>query len=887
MNYRKMFVVLILSAWSLASFGQTNPAPIAASDLTGNWFNPARDGEGCNLTLEGDAQAIILTCYTYLDGKQVWLIGNGTLDDVQGELVIGSFIRTSGAQFGSAFRPEDVVREGWGTARMQFSDCNTALISFAPTDVRFSGFETAYQKIVPGPCNANRLDTASGDATVIGNWFDPLRDGEGIQVALEADGATYVASYYTYLDGEQTWLIGSGRLSGTVIEFNDMTLTGGASFGPAFDPADVTRTAWGQMVVDLADCSRIHVAFNSTLPQFEAFSTDMVKIVGGPCQAITLQGQVTDAPIANASVLATVADRSYQTLADADGHYSLRIVTRSPDEFVRLSATGSAAQPQVRFESLLGSAGRLSAEAGTDGVLDSGDNSQTDVTHFTTAQFALMRRANAGVVPNADASLNTLTQSIEGDELLHAAAVIQLVVDGGVALPAGVSDTLALVSNPEAMQALTASLPDGVLDQAVAEVANFAPASVRFAAGSLPGEYALYLASPMGTIRSVDGGAWAFLRFSSDMGVSGAVDWFPDQMASDIGGTWALANGVISVRPDAPRFYESLVWPCLVPTGEQLQAQVTLESVRWDLRRVVRGAIDTVELTTFIEPRFAAPADCVLQSPPTPFQRKLTLLAFASDPLPFTPDDLAGARMLPVPADRDAGGFDPSIARFPGSAIYDFDSGTLESPGMAAAFDAQLIDGRIHATLSRADASASYDMELRRYRSDGRKGESVLAIVTRSDGARGISAGMSVKADPTLGFDTANAPGIYRSGVELGDFPGTLNGDFPFFVQINGDAEQTATRIFLDPEFPPSSDQRLWSIDNGTLGLRRLPGGSFGGLRDRDWIPVAIDGNRVYVRERRWSPVPSTQDPNVFEDGLVEQRSNFYDIVDRVQFERP
>lgn len=882
----------LLAVIAAPALAQSSPEPILAQDLTGNWFDPARDGEGCNLTLEGDDQSMILTCYTYLGGKQVWLIGSNTFDEASGELVIDQFVITSGAQFGSAFRPEDVVREVWGRATMQFADCNTALIEFEPADARFTGFETAYQKIVPGPCNSDRMASASGDTTVIGNWFDPNRDGEGIQVALEGDGATYVATYYTYLNGEQAWIIGSGLLDGTTINFDNMTLTGGADFGPAFDPADVTRTPWGQMVVDITDCSLAQVTFNSALPAFEDFSTQMVKIVQGPCRALTLQGQVTDSPIADATVTAQVGDRQYQTVADANGDYELRVVARSGDEFVRLSATGSEAQPQVQFESLLGSAGRLVDEAGSDGVLSSDENAQTDVTHFTTAQFALMVEANQGAIPADDDSLALLTEGISADALVQGAALIQLVVDGGAALPDGVTDTLALLTDPEATQAFIDGLPEGALQQAIADVTGTVPASVAFTPGNIPAEYALYFPSPVGTVQSADGGADALLRFDDTSGSSGTVEWLTKTLVSDATASWSLSDGVVTIVPSVPRISFNFFQTCATPTGNSDQVEVIEETRQIEIRRLVSSDIDTIAFTRFNEYRYAVPGSC---GDPLPAPSVFTTqqLGFKADALPFAASDLAGARMLPFVADPAAGGFTtPSQATFGGSALFDFDAGQFDAPGMQAGFTASFANGRIHAVLTRADGSASYDHEYRRYRSDGRKADSVLAIVTRSDGARAIAGGMGVKADQSLVFTIADAPGIYRSGLELGSFCCLGNGGSPFFIQLNDDAEQTVTRTTFNPDFDPTTadeprvdNNRKWSVEGDWLVLRRN-GGTVDGLQTRRWLPVAQDGNRVYLVEQRWTFVfDEGTGSNI--DVLAEQRSAFYDLVDAVQIERP
>lgn len=72
---------------------------------------------------------------------------------------------------------------------------------------------------------------------------------------------------------------------------------------------------------------------------------------------VTLSGTVTDAPIANAIVTATVGDQTFTATADANGNYSLPIEIDETDagEFVTLTARGVGDQSYVEFKSLAGS----------------------------------------------------------------------------------------------------------------------------------------------------------------------------------------------------------------------------------------------------------------------------------------------------------------------------------------------------------------------------------------------------------------------------------------------------------------------------------------------------------------------------------------------------
>jgi hypothetical protein len=95
-------------------------APIAAhAGQSGSWYDPARSGEGFSLHwLNRDHAAVVW--YTYdNDGGQQWMVGGG--QRVGSRLVVSLFV-TSGARFGAAFDPADVVERPWGVMELEL-DC--------------------------------------------------------------------------------------------------------------------------------------------------------------------------------------------------------------------------------------------------------------------------------------------------------------------------------------------------------------------------------------------------------------------------------------------------------------------------------------------------------------------------------------------------------------------------------------------------------------------------------------------------------------------------------------------------------------------------------------------------------------------------------------------
>jgi len=249
------------------------------AQYSGNWFNPGRSGEGCQLTYEDGQDIPVLTCYLYRDGEQFWLIGNGV--DLGDRHEFAEMIITSGADFGSAFDANEVIRVVWGGIRMRPIDCNQARFDFLPNDPQLTAFSSHMVKIVPGDCNRRAFEQPERGRA--GNYFDPERSGEGVQLALEADGLTWVLTFYTYLDGRQVWLIGSTIEIGNRLRFNEMILTRGGDFGLAFDPDRIERLVFGEIVIDAFTCNSLRLAIDPLLPEFEAGERTLTRIVPRPC----------------------------------------------------------------------------------------------------------------------------------------------------------------------------------------------------------------------------------------------------------------------------------------------------------------------------------------------------------------------------------------------------------------------------------------------------------------------------------------------------------------------------------------------------------------------------------------------------------------------------
>jgi len=99
-----------------------------------------------------------------------------------------------------------------------------------------------------------------------GNWWGgETRDGEGFLVDVSynlSDETVIVVSFYTYDSlGNQTWLIGAGKIDGNTAEIT-MKIPEGAMWGAAFDPADLAspRTPWGTGTFTFTSCGKGNAA---------------------------------------------------------------------------------------------------------------------------------------------------------------------------------------------------------------------------------------------------------------------------------------------------------------------------------------------------------------------------------------------------------------------------------------------------------------------------------------------------------------------------------------------------------------------------------------------------------------------------------------------------
>ena len=297
---------------------------------------------------------------------------------------------------------------------------------------------------------------------------------------------------------------------------------------------------------------------------------------------LTISGLATDSPITNGEISVNVAGRdiTIDVTADENGNYSVDLLLDDSEatSFISIIAHGVAEQANAGLITLLGTAGQLSAKAGEDNILTQNENFAVNVTNITTAQYALAKLANDGENITSDAELETLTQSLNYDEVLTLATAIKVAIDKAannpnLALPEGITDTLALVENIAATQEYV----QGVINEpefAEAQEEIFEDENL-IDTSSVWNVPDVYYVLPQGSLSS-----GMTLRFNEDgTGTEGAYSF-----------TWEQANGEINANIIEDETIEvSEGFESRLVNGEMVQIRAHYIFIDFSVKRLSSG----------------------------------------------------------------------------------------------------------------------------------------------------------------------------------------------------------------------------------------------------------------------------------------------------------
>lgn len=553
---------------------------------------------------------------------------------------------------------------------------------------------------------------------------------------------------------------------------------------------------------------------------------------------MTISGTVRDAAMPGAQVVLTVGGNALPAVtADADGNYSVDVVTTAPAAFITLQATGVGSQANVVLSSLVGDAGATAAVAATDGTVSAAALPAANVTNVTTAEAVLTAQA-LGKTPASSADVAAVQGQFSSAQTIQMATAIKLVADAGVALPSGAANTLALVSDPAAYSGFVttqATTNAAVFNDTQAAVLAD-PAIAVAPPAPVAGKPDVEMLLTLGQGAAAQGMTKLKLRADGTALIAGA----PAQTA-----TWVANGSEIDITYDKP-----LTSTTYLVASDGNQWQATEKDTGFKVRQLGTGTAtqSAVGTTTFVEGpdngSTAALADNWLT------------LTIVTSTLPFHDADFAVGTEWAGVLTTD---FDGATADYTNQDVLKIVDAThvlYERTGVTGTY--QVSGGSLVVTTA-GGATFGYT-----HLFTGPKGEERWMTTRLVDGAATwVFDAAVVKVTPGLTFTQASATNDYLSYINVGlatgqfyidlladgtgagsSFAGSANLQHPLGTwTIGSDGSETLTRYYCSSPTSP-----IGSCSADQIAQRTNAGAAYGQVRT--WQLLATAGNNVYVMER-------------------------------------
>jgi hypothetical protein len=242
---------------------QVRPRP-ATSTLTidgtfsGQWFDPARSGEGISLEILANNQAL-LYFFTYppagSSSPQTWLTAVGD--------VVGNGVEFADVQLPSLDSDGNLQSTHWGRIAVTFSDCNDG-------GMRWDGPAGWGSLEVP----LSRLTTLQGLAcgtqggsppanTASGAWYDPAHYGSGFVFDQISDHLVATIWFGFDAQGNPIWQTGVLQQGQDTAFAGPLAQGVGPHFGPSYDSSDFKFVPQGNLVETRFACLSASAQFNA------------------------------------------------------------------------------------------------------------------------------------------------------------------------------------------------------------------------------------------------------------------------------------------------------------------------------------------------------------------------------------------------------------------------------------------------------------------------------------------------------------------------------------------------------------------------------------------------------------------------------------------------
>ena len=147
--------------------------------------------------------------------------------------------------------------------------------------------------------------------------------------------------------------------------------------------------------------------------------------------SLTIAGSVSNVAGTLVEVSISVDDKSFETSTDSDGKYELTIELddENTDGMLILSAQGLGNEDYINLRSILGDLESIKTAAGNDDLLTASELFSVNISNLTTAAYGMSHIENGTELPSSVNEMRELSIQIRSEELLMAAAAIDLAIE--------------------------------------------------------------------------------------------------------------------------------------------------------------------------------------------------------------------------------------------------------------------------------------------------------------------------------------------------------------------------------------------------------------------------------------------------------------------------
>jgi hypothetical protein len=237
------------------------------SNVSGLWFDPARNGEGYVVEVL-DEQRAVVAFFSYpptgAAGVQRWAVGVGEIRD--NSIIVDALTRSRGARFGQALDPTAVQTIAYGRTQLFFDRCAASQYRMQVADATPDLQGSLTQIAFVGEQRCDRQYFAPPSTTrggLSGAWFDPARGGEGVFLT-ELDDNRIAVQWFTFDENaEQRWLSGLALRIGNRLVV-DLVEPVGTRYGTAFQTSAIQQRPFGRLTLTFSNCNNARFDFIPT-----------------------------------------------------------------------------------------------------------------------------------------------------------------------------------------------------------------------------------------------------------------------------------------------------------------------------------------------------------------------------------------------------------------------------------------------------------------------------------------------------------------------------------------------------------------------------------------------------------------------------------------------